>query len=200
MPEKTATARLFVAIWLPEQVRDHLGRALAEAIALTQPDPQLRPTRPETWHLTLAFLGDVAEQPALDRFASAGPLPEPDQLQVAGSGTFGSVAWVGVRHGPWLAAMAAQIQRHMRVADRRFQAHVTIARARRGPEREQRVAAGFAAALHSYESPPWLPDQIVLVQSHLGPHPTYPVRAQIPLSGGPNPGRNHGQAGRPVPA
>jgi 2'-5' RNA ligase len=49
------TARIFFALWPPAEVADSLGR-LARALAVSGG----RPSRPETLHLTLAFLGQVA--------------------------------------------------------------------------------------------------------------------------------------------
>lgn len=52
--EKTKKQRVFVALDLPEAVRDGLAAwGRAELV-----DPALRPTRPESLHVTLVFLGD----------------------------------------------------------------------------------------------------------------------------------------------
>jgi hypothetical protein len=50
------TKRLFIAIDLPDDVRRRLARLVAAA------PPGVRPTRPGQMHLTLHFLGDVAEE------------------------------------------------------------------------------------------------------------------------------------------
>jgi 2'-5' RNA ligase len=59
-------ARLFVALELPEDVREGIvvwqGRELR--------DPALRPTRPEALHMTLAFLGHHPEE-AIEEIAGA---------------------------------------------------------------------------------------------------------------------------------
>ena len=48
--------RLFVAIDIPDEAR----RVLSDAVApLRDRHDGLRWTRPATWHLTLAFLGDL---------------------------------------------------------------------------------------------------------------------------------------------
>lgn len=179
------TVRLFVAIWLPAAIRDHL-----DGVLKATPDPptageQVRRTREDTWHLTLAFLGEVAEGPALARFAALGQVSQqpPGPMQLAGSGTFGAITWIGVRHGPWLGELASRVQREMRVTDRRFQAHITVARVRRGPNPERPIARELACRLAGYEGPQWTPEAIVLVQSQLGPHPHYPIRARIPFAG-----------------
>jgi 2'-5' RNA ligase len=81
---KSPRARLFVALDLPEEVRDGLAAWQREQVTAKE----LRPARPETIHVTLAFLGwhpekrigDIATA-ALDGLESAAPevrlLPDP---------------------------------------------------------------------------------------------------------------------------
>jgi RNA 2',3'-cyclic 3'-phosphodiesterase len=72
---KSPRARLFVALDLPDEVREGIvawqGRELA--------DPALRPVRPESLHMTLVFLGYHPEK-AIERIAEAAlvdaPAPE----------------------------------------------------------------------------------------------------------------------------
>ena len=52
------TARLFVAVLPPEHAVGHLDATVSPLRAAW---PSLRWTKPSTWHLTLAFFGDVAE-------------------------------------------------------------------------------------------------------------------------------------------
>ena len=74
---KSPRARLFVALDLPEEVRDGLAAWQREALAGME---ELRPARMETLHMTLAFLGwhpekrirDIAAA-ALDGLESAAP-------------------------------------------------------------------------------------------------------------------------------
>ncbi|WP_449064672.1 RNA 2',3'-cyclic phosphodiesterase [Planomonospora algeriensis] len=96
--------RLFVALLPPRPVRDELARALAPHHGHW---PQLRWTDPDNWHLTLAFLGEVAEEllPALQtRLARAASRYEPMALAFAGAGAFPSarrsrVFWAGLHGG-----------------------------------------------------------------------------------------------------
>lgn len=55
---KSPRARLFVALDLPEDVRQGLARWQARGLA----DPALRPMRPEALHVTLVFLGHHSEK------------------------------------------------------------------------------------------------------------------------------------------
>jgi 2'-5' RNA ligase len=69
---------MFVALDLPGVVRDGIAVWGAEALA----DPALRPVRPESLHITLAFLGFTAEKEveriaaAMSESAGAAPLTE----------------------------------------------------------------------------------------------------------------------------
>jgi 2'-5' RNA ligase len=71
---KSPRVRLFVALDLPDQIRDGLARWQQRALE----DPALRPMRPEALHVTLVFLGYQPEK-AIPRIAeivdSVGPRP-----------------------------------------------------------------------------------------------------------------------------
>ena len=56
---KSPRARLFVALELPEEVREALARWQATAVA---GEPALRAPASETLHVTLCFIGYVAER------------------------------------------------------------------------------------------------------------------------------------------
>jgi 2'-5' RNA ligase len=77
---KSPRSRLFVALDLPDRVREGIaawgGRALA--------DPALRPVAPESLHVTLAFLGYLPEKeiPRLAEIVEAGGGPAP-RLELA---------------------------------------------------------------------------------------------------------------------
>ncbi|WP_448852589.1 2'-5' RNA ligase family protein [Corynebacterium sp. 335C] len=104
--------RLFAALGIPDDARDHLAAAVAAARArLDASDAapargrdaraaRLRWSDPAQWHLTTAFHGEVPDDAAdalagrLAAVAAARPAPE---LRLAGSGTFGGrVLWAGV--------------------------------------------------------------------------------------------------------
>lgn len=63
---KSPRARLFVALDLPDQVRDGIVAWGREAFG----DPALRPVAPDSLHVTLAFLGYRAEK-EVERIAAA---------------------------------------------------------------------------------------------------------------------------------
>src|SRR6188474_2177640 len=72
---KSPRARLFVGLDLPDEIRDGLATWARQALA----DPALRPVAPQSLHITLAFLGYVAEKeiPRLAEIvkATGGPAP-----------------------------------------------------------------------------------------------------------------------------
>ncbi|RMF80867.1 MAG: RNA 2',3'-cyclic phosphodiesterase [Nitrospirae bacterium] len=124
--------RLFVAIDLPEPVRERLA-------ALCSGVPGARWVAPEQFHLTLRFIGEVAE----DRFreiaaalpAAAGP---PFSLALDGLGFFPPrgrprVLWAGVAASEPLLALRTRVESALAAVGveregRRFAPHVTLAR------------------------------------------------------------------------
>ena len=195
--------RLFVAVEFPDPVRASLAELAAELAAelvaeLTAPrpsrPPQLRLAAPERMHLTLAFLGEVAEPrlPGLqERLARSAGRHAPMQLRLAGGGRFdGSVLWVGVdgdvKRLRQLAGSVAGAARHSGIAveDRPYRPHVTLARAR--PPADLRP---LAARLEGYRGPGWTASEIVLVRSRTGPSPEHVPVTRWPLTAAlPEPG------------
>jgi RNA 2',3'-cyclic 3'-phosphodiesterase len=175
------TTRLFVALWPDDAARASLADAVDE---VRQAAPDMRWQPPERWHVTLAFLGAADPGRAAARIAtlmrSDDPIA-PEPIRLAACGAFGPVLWVGVEHGPWLTGLATELQRSLRVADRRFRAHVTVARAR-GAGAHIRARAAIPT-LASYRGPSWTPDTVTLVESRTGPQPEYTVLQSWPPQG-----------------
>ena len=182
--------RLFVALALPDDVRS----AVAERVqALHRDAPAgVRWSAPERWHLTLCFLGEVAEARVAHVAASIGrkvARHHPVELRVAGAGRFGRrVLWVGVAgEGEALRRLASAVsagaaRAGVEVEDRPYRPHLTVAR---GDGRAD--LAPLAAALDDLATRTWTADAVSLVRSRLGPHPTHePVRVW-PLTGGGSP-------------
>jgi 2'-5' RNA ligase len=131
-----------------------------------------------------------AEQvPAL--VTAAGPAvaaAPPMTLQLAGGGRFGSVrrpqvAWAGLAGdvGPLveLADRLAGTARSLRlpVEERPFRPHLTL-----GRWRPRRPADGaLTDGLSGYRGPAWPVSEVRLLESHLGPKPTYETVAAWPL-------------------
>lgn len=174
--------RLFVGLPVPDHVR-----LLVQAAAAPARDaaPELTWTRPEGWHLTLAFLGDVPVDrvpDVEDRVAGAvtrsgaGPIA----CRVGEAGRFdGRVLWLGVSDDPAgaLASLGEAIQDalvegHLPVQRQPVRPHLTLARAtRRGARVTTATTAAVAPVTASWEA-----DEAVLFRAHLGGGPARYVR------------------------
>lgn len=146
--------RLFIAIDLPEDVRQRLGILLSG-----RPDG-VKPVRPEQMHLTLHFLGNVEDGPAAALLAALAAIHQPAfTIDLAKGGCFPSprrpnVLWIGVEPSRPLDALHAAVARvladgGLAVESRPFVPHITLARvSRRLPtgwvEAFLATAAGFS--------------------------------------------------------
>ncbi|MFT3969794.1 MAG: RNA 2',3'-cyclic phosphodiesterase [Micropruina sp.] len=167
------TARLFAAVVPSAPVIDALEMSVEPR---RYADPDLRWTRPDNWHLTLAFFGDVGDD-RLDRLVDAldGVRGAPFRLVLDGGGAFpdpaaGRVLFQGVRDGS--AELAALARRVRTAADRvgvpsesaKHRPHLTLARRRRPGElsRWLRIVESFPLAWFQVE-------HFALIESELRP-------------------------------
>ena len=162
--------RLFVAVRPPAEAIEHLGAALPRW-----------PSEPERWHVTLAFLGEVADPACVaDRLRSAVPAVASFPLALRGSGTFGrgAVVWVGLNGDvPALRSLAGAVVRAclaagVEVDDRPFRPHLTVGR-KGHPD---------VAALASYDGPVWPVTEVELVRSDVGRTVRHTVLERFPLA------------------
>jgi RNA 2',3'-cyclic 3'-phosphodiesterase len=158
--------RLFLALWPPPEVVGELAAALPTHLSELRWQPAAR------WHITMAFLGDRSADKEARRLARLEP-PAAEPVRLAGAGAFGPVLWVGVGAGDWLAELAHACGSSFDATDRRFRAHVTVARARSASGQRQLSAA--RSHLTSFRSSWWVPDELTLVSSQTGPQPRYEV-------------------------
>jgi 2'-5' RNA ligase len=138
---KSPRARLFVALDLPDRVRD--GLAAWQRVAL-EPLPMLRPLRPEALHVTLAFLGYHDEKripglaEVLERTGGGAPtlrfrpdpVPVPERRPRLFAAAADSEATVALQGSVEEALVAEGLYEPEK---RSFWPHVTLARVR--PER-----------------------------------------------------------------
>lgn len=124
--------RLFVALSLPESVREDLS-ALANGL------PGARWVPPENMHLTLRFLGEIDGRDARDVDDALAAIRVPGfDLRIAGVGTFGEgrklrALWAGVESNPTLTRLRDKVEQAViRVGlppeSRKFKPHVSLAR------------------------------------------------------------------------
>ena len=168
-------ARLFVAVWPPEDVLDAVA-------ALHRPEvPGLRWTAPEQWHVTLRFLGRVEKvDEAVEALETVRAAPA---AAVAGPevGRFGRrVLHVPVTGLDEVAAAVVSATAGVGEPpeDRPFAGHLTLARVARGARVDLRALAGQPVAGR------WPVAEICLVESHLSPKGArYEVVTRFPLAG-----------------
>ena len=128
--------RTFIAVELPEQMRwetAELARQLERRVSG-------RFTQPENYHVTLAFLGDVAERDvvlatdALEAACAGRPAP---RLACDGLGKFGNASdatlWLGLVPAEELMRLAAAVRDELAARDiafdeKPFKPHITLAR------------------------------------------------------------------------
>lgn len=150
------TQRLFAAVLPPAGAVAGLRAALAPLHTLPGAG-DLRWTRPEGWHYTLAFYGEVPEDVLPELYARlerAAHRTEPFPLRVHGAGHFGGRAlWAGAAGGlDTLRLLAERADAAARRAGlpmeehRRYAPHLTLARSR--GEADLRP---FTAALAGFE-------------------------------------------------
>jgi 2'-5' RNA ligase len=146
---------------------------------------------PDRWHLTLLFLGTVPADRVPGLVEAAAPAvaaAPPMTLQMAGGGRFGSrrrpqVAWAGLDGdvAPLvdLAGRLAEAARSLRlpVEDRPFRPHLTLGRWRPG----QPADGDLPERLADYRGPEWPVTEVRLLESRLGPKPTYETLASWPV-------------------
>lgn len=145
------TVRAFIAAPLEGPVFDRivqLQRELAAAL------PMVRWVRPQTMHLTLAFLGDIAEE-SLEKIGrsmlSIGDGFAPVEVGIGGLGAFPSlrrprVIWLGLEGADALRELQAAVAGMLHALqmgwdDKPFKPHLTLGRCRQPvPDIERQLA------------------------------------------------------------
>lgn len=173
--------RLFVGLAPSAPALDDLEAACAP---FRPARADLRWTSRELWHVTLAFLGEVAEDslvrlvPRLERgarrhfafqlsVAGAGAFPSPDRANVLWSGMSGDRRALAELSAT-VSAAARRAGAAPPNAGRRYQPHLTLARCR-APADVREIVAGLAG----YQGPAWTAGEIYLIRSWPGPQPRY---------------------------
>lgn len=177
---------MFIAMPLPEVVQEHLAGFL-------EPRQEaglhgLRWTMAEQWHVTLAFLPDLADRHTdelLERVQRAASRRNPLVLRLVGAGAFphagqAKVLWTGVEHdGEELMRLAGGVRAAAAksgtvVGGGRFHPHLTLARLGKPAD-----VTRLLVALEQYESPSWQAREIALIASYLGQGPNARPRHEV---------------------
>ncbi|MEO6713127.1 MAG: RNA 2',3'-cyclic phosphodiesterase [Mycobacteriales bacterium] len=184
------TQRAFVAVVPPVPV---LAPLADQWSVLRAAYPGYSWIPPARWHVTLAFLGEVASgqrHRLAERLLPIASATSPFSARLSGTGAFPSAAharvlWVGVE-STQLGALAAAVReaaRDARIAldTKAFTAHITMARSRRDvapsdvPHLLRKLLVADGAA--------WQVSRLVLTESSGGVRPEYAELAAWPLTG-----------------
>lgn len=173
---EAAALRLFVAVDIPDTVKEQLSGSLEPLKPVV---PAARWTRPDGWHVTLKFLG--ATWPRLlplvrDAVTSVGAGTDAFSTRLAGIGAFPSprrarVVWAGLldaqgRMRGMASDLDAALADEFPPEKRAFTAHLTLARL--NPPQDLTSAPADVLAT-PVVSPSFLVDRLVLYRSHLSP-------------------------------
>lgn len=160
--------RLFVALSLPAEIRARLS-------FLRSGIPGARWLEPQSFHVTLRFIGEVDSRVQADiRGALAAISGKAFPLILEGVGQFGDkkphALWAGVRQSEPLTRLAGKIDQRLQrlrltAETRRFTPHVMLARLKDvAPAR----VADFLAQHSLFRAEPFIVDEFILYSSHLG--------------------------------
>jgi 2'-5' RNA ligase len=191
-----AFVRLFAAITLPDEVRAELVRVQRELAAVLGATP-VSWTKPDNLHLTLRFLGDVAEERLsevqLSLAAAAAAFGELN-LVCEGLGGFPDlrfprVLWAGVQDAdarlmPLFTKLNAALSPYAsKPAEEHFSGHITLARPKRLRRSEVDAVARFVQQKAGGCFGRWRAGEVHLIRSELRPAGSrYTTLARAPLA------------------
>lgn len=178
---------MFVALVPSAEALEDLGEFLKPR---QEAESGFRWTMPEQWHVTLAFMPNVADRHLDDlvaRLERAAARRTTFDLRIRGGGAFpnpsrAKVLYAGLEVGEnreelsrlATGARAAGNKAGAEAEGGRFHPHVTLARLGRPAE-----ATRWIRVLDSYLGPAWFAEEIALIQSHLGEGPRRRPRYEV---------------------
>lgn len=179
--------RLFVGIPLGASTMDEL---LAVTSRLRSSGDGLRWTTPESWHITLQFLGNVTQEQAECVVAGLHKLQRPPLsiwLEQLGCFDRTGVFFAGVGVSPELLLLQEQVlatTAHCGIASesRPYQPHITLARSKVRGHREG--LSGLRSKISRQPKfPGFVAEEFLLYESFLGAAGSrYEIRARFPLT------------------
>jgi 2'-5' RNA ligase len=160
--------RLFVGLEIPERIR-------AALLSLQAGVPGARWTRPEQFHMTLRFIGEVDGATANDIDDALSSIrAQPFTLELAGVGEFGGkkprALWAGIRASDALIHLQRKIEAALQrlgldAEQRKFTPHVSLARLKETPRGR---VMDFLTDHALFASGPFEVRHFVLFSSQLG--------------------------------
>jgi len=181
-PNSASLLRLFVAIPIPEPVRDEIIRVQQELQPLV-PRAVARWARSDQFHLTLRFLGDVLADGVEDLKQSVNAVcrnARPLSLRAEGVGFFPNlrsprVVWVGINDR---AGRLVDLQKQIEAAvgpfspepgEKNFTGHATLGRLKNPRPADIRDLASRAQSLEKRLFGEWTAHEIEIIRSELSP-------------------------------
>lgn len=177
--------RLFVGIALPAEVIEALD---ALSRRLRTDGDGLRWSSPETWHITLQFLGETSAERfacAVERLGGIHAATVPVGLRGTGIFERAGVFWAGVTVSAELQELQRKVVAAMALCgvqgeDRPYSPHVTLARAKADGRAALRRLQKLVE--QDREFPHFIAREFLLYESHLGRGgATHEVRQRFPL-------------------
>jgi 2'-5' RNA ligase len=178
----TEKLRLFIAIPVPEPVRDEII-CVQQELQLLVPRNMARWTRPDQFHFTLRFLGGVPVaglEPLKESVNAVCLSSQPLQLRAEGVGFFPNphssrVVWVGIDDQ---AGLLVDLQKRIETAVRPFAAepdektfsgHVTLGRLKNLKPSDALKLAAYAQTVKDRTFGEWTAHEIEIIRSELSP-------------------------------
>lgn len=175
--------RLFTALEIPDHARVRLA-------ALRAPFVRARWVKPEDYHITLRFLGDITRKQAdeLGNMLADVDVGQP-RVRISGTASFGgkspSVVYAAVEMDEGLEALARAHDRAAKAiglapADHKFVPHVTLARLENVPVE---TVAKFLERTGDLRIPMFYPERAVMMSARDGGGGPYGVVDTYPFAG-----------------
>ncbi|EDY43633.1 2'-5' RNA ligase family protein [Streptomyces sp. SPB074] len=181
--------RLFAALLPPPEALDELDAAVRPVRRLPGAE-ELRWTRAEGRHVTLAFYGDTEREPPERGLADLAAAHAPPRLSLTGAGHFrGGTLWTGVRGDvAALRALAGAARALGGAAEHAYRPHVSLARSSRrlSPGAYAPLLRSCEELLAPFAGRAWTADRVGLLRSVPGGHGAanqYVSEATYPLTG-----------------
>ena len=180
--------RLFVAIPLSEEATRELGETAARIRKRPGAD-ELRWSPPESWHVTLQFLGNVAAEEyvcLLERLRGVRASPVKIGPQKIGAFGHAGILHVEVKPTPELlelerGVIAATSQCGFTREDRPYRPHITLAR-RRARSSRNGIASTAEKSLELKPFTGFTAAEFAFYESFLGSAARYEIRQRFPLA------------------
>lgn len=183
--------RLFIAIDIPAEIKVAVERT-TKAVRKTVGGSWVSS---ESFHLTLAFIGEQTEEvvePLTAALVRAMAPHQPVICNLTAAGVFPAarrarVGWLGIAPDEPLQSIAESVRAALRVArvphdDKPFRPHLTLVRFRQSPAPEQVTA--FLQQLQTFDTEPFRIDHVTLYSSVLSPNGAlHTALARVPLRG-----------------